>query len=77
MEHFSRPWKPVLYGELVSKENAEYQKGTPFERCGVCEYMFGHKCKVVAGYITAYQVCKYFQKEYSREDSMGPKRGDD
>jgi hypothetical protein len=56
-----RPMRPMMAGEKVSKETAEYRKGSAFERCGLCCYMHGQTCDVVRGYIAPYQVCKYFQ----------------
>lgn len=60
-ERYYRPMRPAIHGEKVSKETAEYRKGTPFRRCGQCCYMHGQTCEIVAGYIAPYQVCKYFQ----------------
>jgi hypothetical protein len=71
INHFPRPWVPLAHGELVSKEMALYQKGSPFNRCGNCEYRNGQRCEIVAGYIAPYMVCKYFQKEWSNEDRAG------
>ena len=56
-------------GERVSKEDADYGKGTPFRRCGLCEYLErGNKCKIVEGDIDPYDVCKYFEKPDSPRD---------
>lgn len=56
-------------GEQVTKENAEYAKGMPFHRCGLCTYYDDHKCKIVAGFIDPYMGCKYFMKKYEWDDS--------
>jgi hypothetical protein len=50
----------MMAGEKVSKETAEYRKGSAFERCGMCCYMHGETCDIVRGYIGRYMVCKYF-----------------
>ena len=58
------PPSSTLY-EKMSKENAEYQKGVPFENCGKCTYYISGHCKVVRGYIEQNMVCKYFSEKYN------------
>ena len=58
------PPSSTLY-EKMSKENAEYQKGVPFENCGKCNYYQAGHCKIVRGYIAQSMVCKYFSEKYS------------
>lgn len=67
------PWRTLSRGEQVTKETAEYKKGTPFHRCGICQYREGERCEIVAGYIAPYQSCKYFQKKW--DGSMAIKVG--
>ncbi len=50
-------------GEKFTKENAEYKKGKPFHRCGLCEYYRAHKCDLVAGYVEPMMGCKYFERD--------------
>lgn len=71
-ERYFRPMRPMMMGEKVSKETAEYRKGSAFERCGECSYMRGETCEIVRGYIGKYMVCKYFcpkngQESYERK----------
>lgn len=51
-----------LTGQKFTKENAEYKKGAPFHRCGLCEYYRGHGCELVAGYVMPMMGCKFFEK---------------
>ena len=71
MPHATYPWKSLsLHGEMVSKETAEYQKGKPFHRCGLCMYYRAHKCDIVRGYIAPMMGCKYFAKKHT--DALYP-----
>jgi hypothetical protein len=62
----SRNYPPssTLY-EKMSKENALYQQGAPFENCGKCNYYQPGHCKIVRGYIVQSMVCKYFSEKYA------------
>jgi hypothetical protein len=60
----SFPPSSTLY-EKMSKENAAYQQGAPFENCGKCNYYSAGHCKIVRGYIVPSMVCKYFSEKYS------------
>ena len=51
--------------EKMTKENALYQQGMPFENCGKCNFYIAGHCKIVRGYIAQGMVCKYFQEKYS------------
>jgi hypothetical protein len=64
------PWRALSHGEKITKETAAYQKGTPFHRCGICQYRDGQTCEIVAGYISVYQSCKFFQKKWSADDAI-------
>ena len=58
------PPSSTLY-EKMSKENAQYMKGVPFENCGKCNYYQAGHCKIVRGYIEQSMVCKYFSEKYT------------
>lgn len=49
-------------GEKFTKESAEYKKGAPFHRCGICEYYRAHRCSLVTGDIEPMMGCKFFEK---------------
>lgn len=63
---YKRKFAPsyTLY-EKMSKENAEYRQGMPFEHCGKCNYYSGGNCKIVRGTIAASMVCSYFSEKYN------------
>jgi hypothetical protein len=50
--------------EKMSKETAEYKKGTPFHTCGGCTYYQSSHCKIVRGYISPEMSCLYHQEKY-------------
>lgn len=60
---YNFPPSSTLY-EKMSKEDAGYRKGVPFENCGKCNYYQSGHCKVVRGYIEQSMVCKYFSEKY-------------
>ena len=60
---YKYPPSSTLY-EKMSKENAQYQVGVPFENCGKCTYYQSNHCKIVRGYIAQSMRCMYFQEKY-------------
>jgi hypothetical protein len=51
-------------GAMVSKQDADYRKGTPDERCGLCTmFMPPNGCSYVEGHIRPYDVCDFFERK--------------
>ena len=53
----------TLY-EKMSKEEAQYKKGVPFQSCGKCSFYQSGHCKIIRGYISAEMRCRYYQEKY-------------
>jgi hypothetical protein len=48
----------------VTKEYAEYARGTKNSRCGLCAHFVApDKCKIVTGKISAQGWCQYFKRK--------------